>query len=341
MTRPTTGADFGVIAVRRRSGPPVVAYRLSSGQRERFRQHPSQPRLIEGAADRPVWLPPPEAEALITFASAWAQAPAEAPAGWPFGLAWIQLASAGVDALPAWAYDGPVVSAGRGVTAGPIAEYVLAVLLEEEKRIPDLRLRSRADFDRLGNEHDWPKIPLGTLAGRILGLFGLGAIGQEIARRARAFGMNILGVRRTSGAAPLDFVELRPDLAALAAESDHLVLCAPSTPETERVLDARVLAAAKPGLHIVNVARGRLVDQDALLQALDAKRLRATLDVTDPEPLPAGHPFYGHPRVRLTPHMAWYSETHHDRLTQKLLDNLGRFARGEPLAEVVDPAKRY
>jgi phosphoglycerate dehydrogenase-like enzyme len=330
-----------VIAPRRHAGPPVVAYHLSPAQRERFSQHPSRPRLIEGAPDQPVWLPPSEAEALMTFASAWAKAPAAAPAGWPFGLSWIQLASAGVDALPAWAYEGPVVSSGRGVTAEPIAEYVLAVLLEQAKRIHALQLRSREDFDRLGNEHDWPKIPLGTLAGSTIGLFGLGAIGQEIARRARAFGMRVLGVRRTAGAPPLSFIELRPNLAALAAESDHLVLCAPSTPETVRALDAGVLAAAKPGLHIVNVARGRLVDQEALLKALDRNDLRATLDVTDPEPLPAGHPFYSHPRVRLTPHMAWYSLTHHDRLTQKLLDNLGRFARGEPLAEVVDSAKRY
>jgi phosphoglycerate dehydrogenase-like enzyme len=330
-----------VIAHRAQAGPPVVAYHLSAAQRERFRNHPSKPRLIEGEADRPVWLPPSEAEALMTFASAWAKAPEKAPVGWPFGLRWIQLASTGVDAVPGWAYEGPVITSGRGVTAGPIAEYVLAVLLEEEKRIADLRLRSRADFERLGNEHDWPKIPLGSLIGRNLGLFGLGAIGQEIARRARVFGMHVLGVRRTSGPAPLDFIGTRPDLAALAAESDHIVLCAPSTPETARVLDARVLAAAKPGLHIVNVARGRLIDQEALLQALNAGNLSATLDVTDPEPLPDGHPFYSHPRVRLTPHMAWYSETHHERLTQKLLDNLGRFARSEPLTEVVDRAKRY
>jgi phosphoglycerate dehydrogenase-like enzyme len=120
------------------------------------------------------------------------------------------------------------------------------------------------------------------------------------------------------------------------------VLCAPSTPETDRVIDAGVLAAAKPGLHIVNVARGCLLDHEALLRALDQGLVgKATLDVTEPEPLPAGHPFYSHPRVRLTPHMAWYSATHHHRLTEKLLENLGRFSRGEELVDVVDPAKGY
>jgi phosphoglycerate dehydrogenase-like enzyme len=323
-------------------GSPVLAYHLSPGARALFASHWSQPVLIDGEPGRPAWLPPPEAEALFTFASAWSTAPAEPPPGWPFNLRWIQLASAGADALPGWAYQGTVVTCARGVTAGPIAEYVLAVLLEEEKHIADLRLHSRADAERLGNEHDWPKIPLGGLAGKTLGLLGLGAIGQEIARRAQVFGMRILAVRRSSGASPLDYVELRPDLKSLAGESDHLILCAPSTPETDRILDAGVLAAAKPGLHIVNVARGRLLDQEALLEALDLGRIGgATLDVTEPEPLPAGHPLYTHPRVRLTPHMAWYSASHHRRLTEKLLDNLGRFARGEPLADVVDPAKRY
>jgi phosphoglycerate dehydrogenase-like enzyme len=321
---------------------PVIAYHLSAENREVFACHPAHPRLIEAEPGHPVWEPPPEAEALFTFASAWSKAPPQAPAGWPFNLRWIQLASAGADALPGWAYCGTVVSCARGVTAGPIAEYVLAVLLEEEKRIGDMRLRSRADAERLGNEHDWPTIPLGGLAGRNLGLFGLGAIGQAIAHRAAAFGMQVLAVRRSPGASPLDFVSLRPDLRALAAESDHLVLCAPATPETERVVDGAVLAAAKPGLHLVNIARGRLVDQAALLHALDEGRIgKATLDVTDPEPLPEGHPLYSHPRVRLTPHMAWYSASHHRRLTEKLLDNLGRFARGEALADVVDPAKGY
>jgi phosphoglycerate dehydrogenase-like enzyme len=321
---------------------PVVAYHLSPESRGQFVDHDSRPRLIDGTPGQPVWLPPPEAEALFTFASAWAKAPDEEPPGWPFNLRWIQLASAGVDALPAWAYHGTIVTCGRGITAGPIAEYVMAVLLEKEKKIPDLRVRSLNDYRRLGNEHDWPKIPLGGLTGQTLGLLGLGSIGREIARRAMAFGMRILAARRSSGVSPLDFVKLAPNAKALASEADHLVLCAPSTPQTKRIIDASVLAVAKPGLHIVNVARGSLLDHEALLQALDHGRVgMATLDVTEPEPLPAGHPFYSHPRVRLTPHMAWYSATHHQRLTEKLLANLGRYSRGEELADVVDPAKGY
>jgi phosphoglycerate dehydrogenase-like enzyme len=339
MDGPAAGA--GPMAARRRAGPPVLAYHLSAGERERFAGHPSRPVLVDAEPGRPAWLPPAEAEGLLCFMGAWAKAPAAPPPGWPFGLRWIQLASAGVDVLPGWAFDGPVVCCARGVTAGAIAEYVLAVLLEAEKRIGEMRLASREDFARLGNEHDWPLRPLGTLAGRTLGLLGLGAIGQAVARRAQAFGMRILAVRRSGAAPPLDFVALRPDLASLAAESDHLVLCAPATRETERIVDEAVLAAARPGLHLVNVARGRLVDHAALARAVAAGRVRATLDVTDPEPLPAGHPFYGDPRVRLTPHMAWYSPDHHERLTGKLLDNLGRFARGEPLADAVPPGRGY
>src|SRR5579863_1544378 len=157
---------------------PVLAYHLSPESREQFANHISRPRLVDGAPDQPVWLPPPEAEALFTFASAWAKAPADKPAGWPFNLRWIQLASAGVDALPAWAYQGTVVTCGRGITARPIAEYVMAALLEKEKRISDFRVRSVVDYRRLGNEHDWLKIPLGGLAGQAVGVVGLGSIGR-------------------------------------------------------------------------------------------------------------------------------------------------------------------
>lgn len=321
---------------------PVIAYHLGPAQRARFAEHWSKPRLIDPAPDRPAWLPPAEADALFTFTAAWKTAPAEPPPGWPFGLRWVQMASAGVDALPPWVFRGPVVAGARGITAPPIAEYVLAVMLDDERRLGTLYVRSRQEFLRVGDEKAWRGDPFGTLAGRVLGLVGLGAIGQEIARRAHVFGMRVMGVRRSQGPPPLPFIELRADLEALMAETDHLVVCAPLTPATVRIINAASLAAAKPGLHLINVARGPLVDHDALLAALDAGRLRkATLDVTDPEPLPEGHRLYTHPAVRLTPHIAWYSGTHFDRLAAQLLANLDRYARGEPLADVVDPAAGY
>ena len=193
-----------------------------------------------------------------------------------------------MDALPAWAYAGTVVSCGRGVTAGPIAEYVLAVLLEEEKRIADLRLRSREDFERVGNENEWPKIPLGSLAGKTLGLLGLGAIGQEIARRAEVFGMRILAVRRSPGASPLPFVELRPDLSASPAKaiiSSSARLDSRDGPYP----GCRCSGGRQAGIHIVNVARGRLIDQ-AALQALDQGRVGKATGCDGAGPLSAGHP---------------------------------------------------
>lgn len=321
---------------------PVIAYHLAAAQRPRFAGHWSKPRLIDPVPDRPAWLPPPEADALFTFTAAWKAAPAAPPPGWPFGLKWLQMASAGVDALPPWVFRGPIVTSARGITAAPIAEYVLAVLLDDERRLGTLYVRSREEFLRVGDEKAWRGDPFGTLAGRVLGLFGLGAIGQEIARRAHAFGMRVLGVRRGAGSPPLPFIEPRGDIRGLAAEADHLVVCAPLTPATTRIVDAAALGTAKRGLHLINVARGPLVDHDALLAALDAGTIRkATLDVTDPEPLPEGHPLYTHPGVRLTPHISWYSGSHFERLTAQLIANLDRYARGETLADVVDPAAGY
>ncbi len=109
-----------------------------------------------------------------------------------------------------------------------------------------------------------------------------------------------------------------------------------------RMIDDRVLSLVKPTAHLINVARGTLVDHEALLRALDAGRLHhATLDVTDPEPLPKDHPLMSHERATITPHAAWYSPDHFDRVTAKLLDNLGRYANGEPLADIADFARGY
>ena len=126
------------------------------------------------------------------------------------------------------------------------------------------------------------------------------------------------------------------------AASDHLVLALPLTEETRGVVNAEMLATAKPGLHLINVARGPLIDQEALVAALDAGTIAAaTLDVATPEPLPAGHPFYSHPAIRLTPHVSGMSEDNEDRLTARLLDNLDRFLEGKPVPGIVDPVRRY
>jgi phosphoglycerate dehydrogenase-like enzyme len=131
-------------------------------------------------------------------------------------------------------------------------------------------------------------------------------------------------------------------MADLVADADHLVLAAPATAKTAHLVNADVLAQAKPGVHLVNIARGALVDQDALRVALDDGRVAmATLDTVDPEPLPAGHWLYEHPNVRLTAHVSWYETEIQKTGIAIFVENVGRFQRGEDLREVVDPDEGY
>jgi phosphoglycerate dehydrogenase-like enzyme len=321
-----------------RSGP-VVFYGLSDTELPQFERHEAHPVLIRKLKDQPIWLPPAEAEVMFSFIGAWRNAPKTAPAGWPFNIRYIQLASAGVDALPDWAWDGPIVACARGITAEPIAEYVMAAIFRDIKRFDDMVGRDEVHFASIADEHRWPKDTLTAIRGQTLGLVGYGAIGQAIARRAQAMGMVIKALRHSGNDGSGLFVD---SIQELAAQSDQLVLCAPATPQTRHIIDADVLATCKPGTHLINVARGSLVDHEALREVLQSGRLRhATLDVTEPEPLPKGHPFYASPRVTLTPHVAWFSADHHERLTKKLLANLSAWGSGEPLADVAERGKGY
>jgi phosphoglycerate dehydrogenase-like enzyme len=131
-----------------------------------------------------------------------------------------------------------------------------------------------------------------------------------------------------------------PSLEALLSTSDHVVLAAPATPDTRHLIDGQALAHAKPGLHLVNVARGSLVDQDALLSALDQGRLgRASLDVTEPEPLPTGHPLYTHPKAFLSPHTSAISPLQQQELAARFAENLARYERGEALIDEIGPER--
>lgn len=251
------------------------------------------------------------------------------------GVPWVHSLSTGVDRFPIDDLpEGVVLTCSRGASAVPIAEFVLAAMLAFEKRMPDVWVHEPPE--------QWAFADLGGLEGRTVGLVGLGGIGMAVAQRALAFGMQVRAVRRTAAAPPLPGIDLCRDLHDLLSISDHVVLAVPSTPATQRLLDAAAFGRMKPGAHLVNVARGALVDQDALIAALDSGRVAmATLDVADPEPLPAGHPLYTHPRVRLSAHVSWSAPGALDKLVETFVENLHRRAEGERLIGVVDRDERY
>jgi phosphoglycerate dehydrogenase-like enzyme len=250
------------------------------------------------------------------------------------GVRWVHAYGTGVDGFPFDVLGDRPLTCSRGASAVPIAEWVLAVLLAAEKKLPESWIHEPPAV--------WNVAGLGGLRGRTLGLVGFGGIGREVARRALAFGMRVLAIRRSEGAIPEPGVERARDLAALLAESDHLVLAAPATPETRHLIGDAALARAKPGLHLVNVARGELVDTDALRRALDDGRVAlASLDCVDPEPVPAGHWLYTHPRVRLSPHISWSMPGALDVLIEPFVENLRRFRAGQPLLHRVDPERGY
>jgi phosphoglycerate dehydrogenase-like enzyme len=312
---------------------PLIVNQLGPEVAAALAGHPLRPRVRDADPGLSPWQVA-DAEVLLTGPNpAWQQAPTEPPGDWPGRLGWVQAASTGIDWMPRWLLDGPVVTCGRGHNAVPIAEYVLGAMLLHEKRLDVVSIRSR---------EAWGRHALGTLEGKVLGLAGYGAIGQAVAARAQAFGMRVAVWRRSDWSEDASGLSKAGSLAALADLSDHLVLGLPLTGATRHCVDATLLATARPGLHLINIARGGLVEQTALLDALDGHRLGfATLDVTDPEPLPAGHPIYTHPRIRLTPHISWSGQAGRARLTEQILANLSAYARGDVLRDVVDPARGY
>ncbi|GBR16727.1 NAD(P)-dependent oxidoreductase [Gluconobacter frateurii] len=286
-----------------------------------------------------------KADILLTGPSAaWRNAPDTPPVGWNSSLRWVQIASAGVDGFPEWLLQGREITTGRGNAAGPIAEYVLLALLARAKRFETFKPLSPEEWVQQASvvKHN---APLGSLAGQTLGLAGYGAIGQQIARLARSFGMTVLVWRRsawTDGEVGRENVQPVADLGTLFERSDHLVLALPLTSETDRIVGAAVLARAKPGLHLVNVARGKLIDEAALLGSLDHGRVAAaTLDVTATEPPPAGHPFYTHPKIRLTPHISWSGPDVLASLGQRITRNFENFLQGRPLEARLDLSRGY
>ena len=329
---------------------PILSARYRSRDLERIRAAAPGARIVtvsvEGLADGPL----DDVEVMLR---GWLRADAfdrllvRAPR-----LTWVHSATSGVErALTPVALErGLVVTNARGVFSRPIAEYVLMMILAVSRRLPQLL--------ELQRERTWQPLEGAELRDVTVGIVGLGSIGRAVGALATAFGCRVVAVRRRGeagssssgrddekepfGEVVLDRVGGPEMLPELLAESDFIVLAAPLTSETEQMINAQTLAMVKPGAWLINVARGRLIDERALIRALREGELGgAVLDTFRDEPLPATSPFYDLPNVIVTPHTAWSSGRVLDRSVELFCENLRRFAKGDPLLNVVDPSAGY
>jgi phosphoglycerate dehydrogenase-like enzyme len=255
-------------------------------------------------------------------------------------LRWVQCIGSGVGQyVAARLPEGDIVlTNGAGIASAPIAEWVLARTLQIIKRLPE--------HDERARDREW-KIALGGhLAGRTVAIIGLGAIGREAARRFRAFEVHLLGVRRrfTPGAVDPDVDELfgTDAIAEVVSRADVVVLAAPGSDENENLFDDEMFAAMPRGAIFVNVARGTLVDEAALVRALEQEHLAAAaIDVARREPLPPDDPLWSAPNLYVSPHSSASGERYAERAFDLFCDNLARYVVGEPLRNVIDLTGGY
>ena len=258
-------------------------------------------------------------------------------------LRWVQSPAAGVGSLmfPELLASPVVITSARGIRARSIAEHVLGVTIALARAMP-AALRAQT-------AHRWAQEELETeartLQGQRMGIVGLGAIGLELVKIAAPFGFRISAIRRRAGEPPPDGVEAvwTPDrLPDLLSQSDVVVLAAPHTPETKRLIGRAQLDRMKRGALLVNIARGKLVDDEAVIDALRDGRLGgAALDVFSQEPLDPSSPYWDLPNVIITPHTSGAMQDYWTPLVALFSDNLRRFEKGEPLLNVVDKVAGY
>ena len=261
-------------------------------------------------------------------------------------LKWLQLTSAGVDRL----FDTETVQSGRisvttatGMHAVPISEYVIGAMIAFAKGFPRA-MQAQA-------ERQWRPYLAQELEDMTVGIVGVGAIGGRVAEVAKALGMRVIAMRRTAGQRMTGaetgndcFDELLPpsDLDYLLRQSDYVVLALPLTSHSHHLIGEEQLRLMKPNAVIVNIARGGVIDQEALIRALKAGTIQgAVVDVTDPEPLPSENELWTLPNVLITPHVSGGTPRYMERAVGVFIDNLGRYVAGEPLRNVVDVERGY
>jgi phosphoglycerate dehydrogenase-like enzyme len=256
-------------------------------------------------------------------------------------LRWVHSRAAGLDGLlfPELVESPVPLTNGSGVFSPPLGEFVLGAMLYFAQ---DFRRLVRCQAAGV-----WETRDIEEISGRTVGIVGYGDIGRAVSTRARAMGMHVLALRRggppKSGADPLIDQFYGPAARLeMIARCDYLVVSAPLTPETRGLIGAAEFAAMQPHAVVVNVGRGPVIDEQALIDALSANRIRgAALDVFDTEPLPEGHPFYALENVLLSPHCADHTPDWLERAMQFFLEQFERFRKGETLLNVVDKRREY
>ncbi len=340
---------------------PILSARIRAQDLQRIQAVAPGSRIVnlsvEGLADGPV----DDVEVLLRgwlVAEAFDRLLVRAP-----HLTWVHSATSGVERAltPAALARDVLVTNARGVFSRPIAEHVLLMILAVSRHLPQLL--------ELQRERTWQPLEGRELRELTIGIVGYGSLGRSVASLASAFGARILAMRRRPDATDarpaatdarpagdpgddgddvfpfeprLDRIVGPEGLHELLAQSDIVVLAAPLTPETDGMIDEAAIAAMKREAWLINVARGRLIDDTALIRALRENRIGgAALDTFRDEPLPQSSPYWELSNVILTPHTAWSSARVLDRSVDLFCDNLVRFSRGEPLRNVVDPAAGY
>lgn len=263
-------------------------------------------------------------------------------------LRWLQYPGAGIDALRPTgllaADSGLIITTATGIHSTTISEYVFGSMLMFNWNWPQMvRLQDGHVWARSAS---WYNLGGRELANQTLGIVGLGHIGRRIAQLGHAFGMRVIGMRRsTSGGEKdpdVDQVFSASQLHELLAMSDYVVIAVPLTPQTEKLIGEAELRAMRSSAYLVNIARGRVIDEQALIRALREGWIAGVgLDVAEEEPLPPESPLYSMPNVILTPHISGASVHYDERLAALFAENLRRYRAGQPLKNRYDPSRGY
>ncbi|MBH1940807.1 D-2-hydroxyacid dehydrogenase [Mobilitalea sibirica] len=268
--------------------------------------------------------------------------------GWPSkeqlreakNLKWLHLPSAGADRFvdkESYCNKEIVLTNSSGVFGLPIAEHVFAMILSYNRKLQEYAYqKAERKWQGVSGERDF--------YGSTIGIIGMGDIGTEVAKRAKVWGANVLGIKRTITETPeyVDRIYSTEEIDKVLAESDYIVLALPSTPKTQEIISEEKLKIMKSDAFIINVGRGSLINQEALIKALKEGWIGgAGIDVTTPEPLPEDNPLWELPNVIITPHSSGGSPSNDKRRMNIFLDNLNRYLKHQPLRNTVDFREGY